>query len=825
MAKAVKKQKKPSPFGPIKLRLPFAAADRSFITNVRIDGEVEVGWTPETMVVRGTLKPEAPNPLRIRPIFPGELRFVANKAENIPALADIAVTDGRVDNDYLDKLKLVGLVVIRPTGGEQLEQMKALPRLAAFGPAPGHAIYGPICLDALFLREAVLDSKGLLSSTLYVPNKGKIAPTSPDWERYALHAFLAGDYAPATRASGDKLGSDDADRVAMPAIDILGDRSFSLMIALGTACDAKVGAKLPAAPQSPVPTMLFLRHNRAGLREVFDENGTDEVVRAMLLDGEGSAEWEKALRGRLMGLGFGDVGGEVSLEAVIREFQIAAAGKIVAQGKPGVSREQLARRDYRDLLAVNNEPPYYPGPISGMANLLTLEMIGLWESNGWRSPLLIVVHKSEIIDESSIPVIADVWAREEVRENNYRMFAADLTRIKLGKGLDHAQLELIGYYAIYPAKENPSKSGGPSSLPPSTSRRIALAEVTPMRMIGYEDAELIAALPPAVDGPLTAIVSTFKVIRAVAEQECLGYLDQINGYDNAGLSFGPCHWAMAGAISNPTGGTELGAFAAYLRMLEAQGKADIDVFVRQGMCAIGSGQPGWSSSGGAFYAPLGFIDGCRRARGMERSGPAEMVPSWRNFYRWVAIGRRHPTIGRASWSMAALRLHSFLSAPIKGDDLPIDPRQTPDAVPTIATVFTSELAVATLMRWHVKSPDGVIEGAGKNAKASEYVVAAYKDAAGALAKAKKQTTDIQAWEIELVTQLRKQLAPFRKKRKGLHGDLVWQFKDLENPKWINQSKNPPERINNDFAYGLDPMLRVLSKKGGSFSLASSDFPD
>lgn len=818
MAKTVKK-KAPSPFGPIKLRLPFAAEDRAAMENVRIDGEVEAGWGGDALVMRAVLRAQAPVP-RMRPIFPGELRFVADTPADIPALADIAVIDGRVDDDYLDNLPpFTGLIVIRPAGDDQLKQMKALPRLAAFGPAPGHAIYGPVRLDPLFLRQAVLDHTRLLSATFIVGKgkKVKIAPGKPDWQRHALHRFLAGAYAPAIRARGEKLGTDDADLAAMPEIDVAGDRSFSFMVALGTACDPKTGARRPADPQSPVPTKLFLRQNRAGLREDFDQQLPDHLVTALLLGDEDNARSEGALRGRLMALGFGDTGGAMLLEAVIREFQIAAKGAIVAKGKAGVSRQQLDGRGYRDLVAATNEQPY-AGPISGMADLLTREMIGIWEAKGWRSPLLIVAHRSEILDAASQPAIADVWGRKEVRDNALRMFAADLTRLEPGQSLDETKLELIGFYAIYPP-DNAAKTGGPSSLPPNAARRVALAELTPARMLGCDEADLIAALPPAADGPLTATISTFKVVRAVAEQECLGYLDQINAYDNAGLSFGPCHWAMAGAIKKPTGFTELGAFAAFLRMLEAQGEVGIDVFARQGLRATGAGQPGWTSGRAAFYAPLGFIDGCGHGRGMERSGPEDMVPSWRNFYRWVAIGRRHPTIGRAAWRMATLRLHSFLPAPIKGADLPVDPRLAPGAVPTIASVFTSELAVATLMRWHVKSPDGVIGPSDQGLRASKYVVAAYKNAAATVSNTNR-AADPHAWEAELVKELRKQLVPFRAERDGLHGDLVCQFKELEFPKWIDQTRAPPVRSNqNTGAFHLDPRLRILSDQGRSFRLA------
>ena len=43
-------------------------------------------------------------------------------------------------------------------------------------------------------------------------------------------------------------------------------------------------------------------------------------------------------------------------------------------------------------------------------------------------------------------------------------------------------------------------------------------------------------------------LSTYKVVRAVAEVEAIGFFDGINGYDNAFLSMGPCHWTMGRLI-------------------------------------------------------------------------------------------------------------------------------------------------------------------------------------------------------------------------------------------------------------------------------------
>ena len=41
-----------------------------------------------------------------------------------------------------------------------------------------------------------------------------------------------------------------------------------------------------------------------------------------------------------------------------------------------------------------------------------------------------------------------------------------------------------------------------------------------------------------------ALWSTFRVIKAISELECMGVLDGMNAYDSAILSGGPVHWTL-----------------------------------------------------------------------------------------------------------------------------------------------------------------------------------------------------------------------------------------------------------------------------------------
>lgn len=170
----------------------------------------------------------------------------------------------------------------------------------------------------------------------------------------------------------------------------------------------------------------------------------------------------------------------------------------------------------------------------------------------------------------------DLWRRKETEDTRLRMFAADFARLQPGSALDETDLELIGYYGPYTV----GNTGGPVSLKPKPNRRVPYAEFRPGR-VGLNEQQLAAAQQ---GNPRHATASTFRVIRAVSEIECLGNLDQINAIDDAGISYGPCHWSLAMAKSDASVKTELGGLAAYFHFLEQQASTlGVDVFAPQGL--------------------------------------------------------------------------------------------------------------------------------------------------------------------------------------------------------------------------------------------------
>ncbi|MGF6109207.1 hypothetical protein [Pseudomonas frederiksbergensis] len=814
-----------NPFGLLNFRAPLAAANRvAIIAPDVMPGNTITGWPREALAITGSWPVGMAAPPTIRPIFPGALRFNAANPAEIPTAEQIEVQSGKVTDACLERLALTGNLLVRVQDKELLTQMKRLGTLPPLGTAPAFAFYGPVRLTPAFLRSALLDFRdGLLAASFKIDMR-RVDPGDVAWEALALQSFLAGSYEPVLRAR-DALNADDSDRVPMPEVILGGDSSFAVGISLGWSIAPKL---IPSGPSDPnvevVPALAFLRHVGKLIREpVHRGDGVDTLMVKLFDDEDTSDPWSQRLAAKLNSMGFGDIDGLMPVEQVIREFQISAAGLVAAVARdPMIPPARLALRDFRDLTAQTNLFPRYAGQFSGRANQHTRALIDQWAGNSQRSPLIIVAYDHAQLDADERPQAgvvsekADLWRRAETDDNRLRMFAADFTRLPPGVEMTETNLELIGYCAPW-QKDKDTIIRGPGSLKPSLSRRVPYAEVMPMRMLGVDEKELLDALPPAVADPNLAKASTFKVVRAVSEQECKGYLDQINAYDDAGISYGPCHWSMAFAIDKPKGATELGGLAAYLHYLDVEKHiADIDVFAAQGLKV--PIKPGASvsttarlSSNARFINQLCFVDDVGVVRDMTEEGPRDMIPSWRSFYRWVKIGRSHRTIGLATWDMTLRRLHALLAVPIVLESPLPDRRQSKGSTPTIGSVFTSELAVAQILRWHVKIPERVVYEKDKKVRASDYIADAYA------AAVPNDPDDNDAWEAGLITQLRVQLEKFVKKTGTAHDELPQQFDDIATPSWVKSERQ------NIYAFRLNPRLRALSQQANSFYLAKPSY--
>jgi hypothetical protein len=238
-------------------------------------------------------------------------------------------------------------------------------------------------------------------------------------------------------------------------------------------------------------------------------------------------------------------------------------------------------------------------------------------------------------------------------------------------------------------------------------------------------------VPPPLDPGAATVRSQYRVIRAVAEVECLGYFDVINSWDAARLSFGLFHWAF----QTPQGGpSELGALLAYYKSIDLDGYAH-----DFGRFGIEPEKP-WDPKTFGAEVPAKYIArvamyGLYDSIGVIRAD--QLIPletgnltatdylgdwlrSWRNIHRVAMALRTSQSLRRAQWQFASMRLADLLGLtwPVGGPDVPVVTVGAAQQAASVGQVFTSERAVAALIRWHVNYPDSLLPPLGSNLQAA-----------------------------------------------------------------------------------------------------------
>jgi hypothetical protein len=281
---------------------------------------------------------------------------------------------------------------------------------------------------------------------------------------------------------------------------------------------------------------------------------------------------------------------------------------------------------------------------------------------------------------------------------------------------------VVGDYAKY------SNLGGPRSLPPNHCPSQYGGELLPETLIGKTAAE--------VDNSPT-LKSTYRVVRAVSEVECLGFFDSLNAYDTGLISLGPCHWILGLKSKEAISAGELGSFLSYLKnKSEASFEKVIGQFGVQAIdrwdTAPGNGAKLFNKSLRTYTTWLQLQTETGLAPLPKTWREASWFKTWHWFYRFAMAGRTQFADGTAApktnsllagyrlamWDMARIRLRNILTAEwpkINDKTLRYEPE---DRNARIGDVFTSELATALLLRWHINVPGTLL----KNGKASKHLI-------------------------------------------------------------------------------------------------------
>lgn len=327
----------------------------------------------------------------------------------------------------------------------------------------------------------------------------------------------------------------------------------------------------------------------------------------------------------------------------------------------------------QSLQSIPNEA-IYRGPISGIVNTEIRAIIDFWLENNYRCPVIVEAWQMQAGARAAL-VASNIWAHDSMTSTVPRVFMVDFT----GYYSEPAEYQVVGDFQNY------ASWCGPRSIPPAhTSRRGELISerLTKVELAKLNDAQL----------------STFKVIRAVSEVECMGHFDSITAYDNAFISAGPCHWTLGITNARSEGSVADGELAAYLSYLNNQ---DPDAYM-EAFGFFGLHSADWADAGRLNRALTNYTARIYR----ETENGIEPVPrreedfnyykTWHWFCRFVQAGRNISGYQTSMWGMARMRIRDVRDcAWITGSNQ------------TIGDVFTSEAAIAMLMRWHVRFPADV----------------------------------------------------------------------------------------------------------------------
>lgn len=431
----------------------------------------------------------------------------------------------------------------------------------------------------------------------------------------------------------------------------------------------------------------------------------------------------RTLKTRLTGLGFriiGQVSGNFDTRTRwgVREFQIYTKMDTVAV-------EQLNRQRYLDRLVpqMNDKKRAEDARVTGVATDEIFSLVDYWVRNNWRCP--VVVEARDWRSGTANPIRAEnIWDKDEYQMRGVRMYVKDFTSYYTLPSSQNKESIIIGH-----REPRPGGRGGPVTVPINNEARNGPTEVWP-------EAELTPEtwLQRSTNDLTDAQFSTYKVVRSVANVECNGFADSINSWDNSIVSIGPCHWTLGQPDKGKISEGELPAYFSYLQNVSPDQFRDALQFF--GINVVDE----WTDTDGNRSGRNLWNGGQRnytsRLKLQEENGwenvtsfrnEAEYFRTWHWFYRFLMAARTMSEFKNRMWHFARVRIRDILQTPF-GGGIP-DIRDGDNKRPArIGDVYTSELAVALLLRWHVfrpkhvagvRNPNNVLRAAFNRAKTPE----------------------------------------------------------------------------------------------------------
>jgi len=428
----------------------------------------------------------------------------------------------------------------------------------------------------------------------------------------------------------------------------------------------------------------------------------------------------------------------------VREFQIHAGMEriaiIAAEHDASPADDNL---DYTLFLQdVNPNPVRYTGPISGMANMETRCLLQYWKRQRYRCPVIV-----QAFDRNSHRQRTNFWHRRNgihaftpawtFETRDFTGYFSGIATVD-GARADIAQAGQVIRTGRIAFRVNPPPPqllyhGGPFVKPPEDS--FFSATMTWQSLTGapwpagpFVDA---AGLPLVT---ANATVSTMRVIFATAAVEAGAMFDAVNGYDAGIISVGFYQWTL-----------DSGELLALVALLQNQFPADYkQLFRRFGIVPTPWGAPNmFNATERKYVGDVHLADERDATTKLAWQGnqltidyaaswqavdtPSDL-PTWNGnnleyfrllplFYRFVMGVRANQNFRYAMWDMARLRLRALTT--IEWPDQAGNPhrlfRTDEDNVAIqhpvrLTEIFSSELTMAIVLRWHVNRPADIANG-------------------------------------------------------------------------------------------------------------------
>lgn len=343
----------------------------------------------------------------------------------------------------------------------------------------------------------------------------------------------------------------------------------------------------------------------------------------------------------------------------------------------------------------------YSGPVCGVVDQATRMAIEHWLAQGYRCPVVIEAwNVAQGIRTTLFNDGSNLWRYDLLPSTVPRIYFRDFS----GYYSYPATRKASDYHVLGTNLSFPGHGGPASGVPRHTWSE---AEMLPELLIG--PTRNIAQLAANPDG---AQASTYRVVRAVAEMECMGAFDSVNAYDDAIASLGPCHWTMGVMPAGGYDDGELPAFLAYVMAnnADAYNKAfgNFGLYPSDYWIAPNAGPlwnpgqrkySGWVRLHNKMTNPALVPPNLAQMTLLDRAqDEAEYLKTWHWFFRYVMAGRTVAGVRNAMWDMVRIRIRDIRSRAVSVTLGPVVINAT------LGEIFTSEKSIGILLRWHIYRP-------------------------------------------------------------------------------------------------------------------------